>query len=83
LPVDESVETRETLQLWTQIIGKIPLAHSPLANHWWNVPLYVTARGLTTSLIWGPDSSGFQIDFDFVEHQLLIDTVDRGGRWHP
>lgn len=76
LPVDEWVATRDTLQLWTQIIGKVRLSHSPLLNHWWNVPLYVTARGLSTSLMWSTDGRGLQIDFDFVEHQLRIDASD-------
>ncbi len=75
LPVDEWADTRDTLQLWTQMVGKVRLAHSPLENHWWNVPLYVTARGLTTSLMWTADRRGFQIDFDFVEHQLHIDAA--------
>jgi hypothetical protein len=79
LPVSEWHATRDTLQLWTQIVGKIRLAHSPLLNHWWNVPLYVTARGLTTSLMWSADGRGFQIDFDFVDHQLEI-TVSDGNR---
>jgi Family of unknown function (DUF5996) len=77
--VTEWHATRDTLQLWTQIIGKIRLAHSPLLNHWWNVPLYVTARGLTTSLMWSSDGRGFQIDFDFLAHQLDI-TVSDGTR---
>jgi hypothetical protein len=76
LPVAQWQPTRDTLHLWTQIIGKIRLANSPLVNHWWNVPLYVTSRGLTTSLI--PHNSGrnFQIDFDFHDHQLRITTSD-------
>ncbi|WP_433273918.1 DUF5996 family protein [Pseudonocardia xinjiangensis] len=76
LPVAQWQPTRDTLHLWTQIIGKIRLANSPLVNHWWNVPLYVTSRGLTTSLI--PHNSGrnFQIDFDFQAHQLQITTSD-------
>ncbi|WP_433282949.1 DUF5996 family protein [Pseudonocardia xinjiangensis] len=76
LPVAQWQPTRDTLHLWTQIIGKIRLANSPLVNHWWNVPLYVTSRGLTTSLI--PHNSGrnFQIDFDFHDHQLQITTSD-------
>jgi hypothetical protein len=80
LPVKEWAATRDTLQLWTQIVGKIRLAHSPLLNHWWNVPLYVTSRGLTTSLMWTEDERGFQIDFDFVAHQLQIDTSDGARR---
>jgi hypothetical protein len=64
-----------TLHLWTQIVGKIRLAHAPRVNHWWQVPLYLTARGLTTSAI--PDGARtFQIDFDFIDHQLRIDVSD-------
>jgi hypothetical protein len=76
LPVAQWQPTRDTLHLWTQVVGKIRLANSPLINHWWNVPLYVTSRGLTTSLI--PHRSGrcFQIDFDFQAHQLQIATTD-------
>jgi hypothetical protein len=79
LPLAEWSATRDTLQLWTQVIGKVRMAHSPLLNHWWNVPLYVTARGLTTSLMWADDGRGFEIDFDFVGHQLDI-TVSDGYR---
>ena len=75
LPLDEWQSTRDTLQLWTQIVGKVRLAHEPLANHWWNVPLYVTARGLTTSLIPHRDGVSFQIDFDFRGHRLDIVTT--------
>lgn len=71
LPVDEWAATRDTLQLWTQIVGKVRLARTPTLSHWWNVPLYVTARGLTTSMI-PADTGGFQIDFDFIDHQLVI-----------
>lgn len=76
LPLAEWEATRHTLQLWTQVVGKVRLAHSPLLNHWWNVPLYVTARGLTTSLMWTGDGRGFQIDFDFASHQLDIVVSD-------
>jgi hypothetical protein len=76
IPVAAWESTRDTLQLWTQIVGKVRLAHSPLANHWWNVTLYVTARGLTTSLMWTDDGRGFQIDFDFVAHRLEITVTD-------
>ena len=79
LPVRAWAATRDTLQPWTQVVGKVRLAHSPLLNHWWNVPLYVTGRGLTTSLMWSSDGRGFQIDFDFVSHQLDI-TVSDGSR---
>jgi hypothetical protein len=73
LPFSEWSETCATLHLWTQIVGKIRLAHTPTVNHWWNVPLYVTSRGLTTSpMSRGPQ--GFQIDFDFIDHRLIIST---------
>ena len=69
-------ETRATLHMWTQIIGKIRLAQAPMINHWWQVPLYVTSRGLTASPIpYGTHT--FQIDLDFVEHGLRI-SVDDG-----
>src|SRR5437867_2969413 len=69
-------DTYATLHMWTQIVGKIRLAQTPLVNHWWNVPLYVTARGLTTSAMPYRDRT-FEIDFDFVDHRLLI-AVDDG-----
>jgi hypothetical protein len=71
LPYADWADTCATLHLWTQIVGKIRLAHAPLVNHWWNVPLYVSGRGLTTSLM-PRGASGFQIDFDFIDHQLKI-----------
>jgi Family of unknown function (DUF5996) len=75
LPFAEWRETCATLQLWTQVIGKIRLAQAPLINHWWQVPLYVTARGLTTSPMPHGDRS-FQIDFDFIGHRLVIACND-------
>src|SRR5438067_829957 len=75
LPVEAWQDTAATLQLWTQIVGKVRLALSPPVNHWWHVALYVTARGLTTSPIpYGTRT--FQIDFDFLDHQLRITTSD-------
>src|SRR3954470_2118979 len=66
-------ETAATLHMWTQIVGKVRLALTPWINHSWHVTLYVTARGLTTSPIAQPDNSEcFEIDFDFVDHLLLI-----------
>ncbi|WP_246442765.1 DUF5996 family protein [Rhodococcus triatomae] len=63
--------------MWTQIVGKIRMAHAPLLNHWWQVPLYVSPRGLTTSSIpYGAES--FDIEFDFLDHELKIRT-SRGG----
>jgi Family of unknown function (DUF5996) len=73
LPLSEWKDTCETLHMWTQIVGKVRLGLSPHFNHWWEVPLYVTARGLTTSAI--PSSLGlFELNFDFVEHKLDIVT---------
>jgi hypothetical protein len=75
LPFAAWRETRATLQLWTQVIGKIRLAQAPPVNHWWHVPLYVTCRGLTTSPI--PYAArAFEIDFDFLAHRLEIRTGD-------
>lgn len=73
LPFAEWKETCATLHMWTQIVGKIRLALTPWTNHSWHVTLYVTARGLTTS----PIPSGtriFQIDFDFIDHVLRIQS---------
>jgi len=79
LPVAEWQATRDTLQLWTQIVGKVRMVNTPLINHWWNVPLYVTARGLTTSLIPHPSGRTFEIGFDLQDHRLEIET-DGGER---
>jgi hypothetical protein len=75
LPLAEWADTCATLHLWTQVVGKIRLAHAPLINHWWQVPLYVTSRGLTTSPI-AYGSRSFQLDFDFLGHNLIIQTSD-------
>jgi len=75
LPLAAWQDTCATLQLWTQIVGKIRLAMAPMVNHWWQVPLYVNARGLTTSpMPYG--NRTFQIDFDFIDHRLVIVTGD-------
>ena len=68
-------DTLATLHMWTQVVGKIRLEQTPLVNHWWNVPLYVSARGLTTSAMPYEDRI-FEIDFDFVDHKLLIKCSD-------
>ena len=79
LKVADWTPTRDTLHMWTQIVGKIRMAHAPLVNHWWQVTLYVSPRGLTTSSI--PYGSGsFDIEFDFVEHRLRIRSSDGGTR---
>ncbi|HEY1474280.1 MAG TPA: DUF5996 family protein [Pseudolabrys sp.] len=75
LPLAAWRATRDTLHLWTQVVGKIRLARTPWQNHSWHVALYVTARGLTTSPI--PDGvRSFQIDFDFIDHVLWIRASD-------
>ena len=64
-------ETADTLHMWTQIVGKVRLALAPLQAHWWNVPLYVSARGLSTAAM--PYGDEFlEIEFDFVRHELLF-----------
>ncbi len=75
LPLDSWKDTYATLHMWTQIIGKVRLALTPLTNHWWNVPLYVTSRGLTTSRIPYGDKS-FELRFDFLQHQLVLQGSD-------
>ena len=75
LPYAAWADTAATLQLWTQIVGKIRLALTPWLNHSWHVALYVTARGLTTSpMPYGARS--LQIDFDFIDHVLWLRTSD-------
>ena len=80
LPAAEWWDTLETLHLWSQIVGKVRMELSPWVNHSWSVPLYVTARGLTTSPIPYRGLS-FEIEFDFVDHVLPIRTSD--GRTRP
>ncbi|HEV7768382.1 MAG TPA: DUF5996 family protein [Thermoanaerobaculia bacterium] len=75
LPYESWIDTKNTLHRWTQVVGKIRLALTPLVNHWWNVPLYVTARGLTTSTIPYGDR-WFDMEFDFVSHVLRIRSSD-------
>ena len=78
LPWREWQPTMATLHMWVQIVGKVRMALAPPLNHWWHVPLYVTARGLTTS----PIPYGrrvFQVDFDFLDHRLQVADSDRGA----
>jgi hypothetical protein len=72
-------QTARTLHMWMQVVGKIRLARSPLVNHWWNVPLYVTARGLTTSPMY-QGARTFEITFDFIDHLLRIETSQGDDR---
>lgn len=83
IPVSDWLDTRDTLQLMTQVVGKVRMENQPTTNHWWNVPLYTTARGLTTSLMPHPSGPSFQIEFDFLAHRLDIATVDGQQRSLP
>ena len=75
LRLDDWKDTYHTLHMWMQIVGKIRLELTPKVNHWWNVPLYVSSRGLTTSVIpYG--SRQFEMEFDFNEHKLIVRTTD-------
>jgi len=82
LPLAEWEATRATLHMWTQIVGKVRMSLSPHVNHWWEVPLYVSARGLTTSPI--PYGNGaFEVEFDFLDHNLAIWSSDRKAKFVP
>lgn len=77
LPLAEWEETKDTLHLWAQIVGKVRMASTAPRNHWWHVPLYVDVRGLTTRRMHAENHVAFEIDFDFVDHRLVVAT-DRG-----
>jgi hypothetical protein len=82
LPIAAWEDTEQTLHMWMQIVGKIRLERAPMINHWWQVPLYATARGFTTSPM--PDGSRtFELIFDLIDHQLLIETSDGAVRAIP
>jgi hypothetical protein len=79
LPLAAWRDTNETLHMWTQIVGKTRLALAPMENHWWQTTLYLTPRGLTTSPM--PEGTRtFAVDFDFIDHQLVIRTSDGATR---
>jgi len=75
LSLAEWKETHDTLHMWMQIVGKTRLALAPGENHWWHVPLYVTARGLSTSPI-PYRSLAFEVHFDLIDHRLVVNTSD-------
>jgi hypothetical protein len=82
LPLDSWKDTYATLHMWTQMVGKVRLRLTPLMNHWWNVPLYVTTRGLTTSRIpYG--QRAFELWFDFRRHQVVLETTDGTSKTLP
>jgi len=76
LPLEEWEPTKTTLHLWAQIVGKVRMASSAPQNHWWHVPLYVGVRGLTTRRLHPENGVTFQIDFDFVDHRLVVRRRD-------
>jgi hypothetical protein len=75
LPFDSWKDTLATLHMWVQIVGKVRLKLCPLVNHWWNVPFYVTARGMTTSAM-PYERRAIEVQFDFIEHKILIETSE-------
>ena len=75
LPLEEWEDTYHTLHMWVQIVGKIRLSLMPLQNHWWNVALYLNARGLTTSPM-PYQGRAFEIQFDFIDHRLELRTSE-------
>jgi hypothetical protein len=75
LPLAEWQETHDTLHMWMQVVGKTRLALAPRENHWWHVPFYVTARGLSTSPM-PYRSRALEAHFDLIEHRLVLDTSD-------
>jgi Family of unknown function (DUF5996) len=70
--------TKDTLHLYCQIVGKIKPATTPLRNHWWNVPLYVDVRGLTTRRLHHRGTT-FEITLDLIDHALAVRTADGGA----
>jgi len=79
LPFEPWRPTCDTLHMWTQIVGKVRLALAPHVNHWWQVALYLSARGLTTSAIPYRDTT-FEMEFDFIDHVLAIRVSDGRSR---
>ena len=82
LTLESWKDTYATLHMWTQIVGKVRMALTPPVNHWWNVPLYVSSRGLTTSTI-PYRTSPFEIWFDFIEHQLVLQLSSGSRKTFP
>jgi Family of unknown function (DUF5996) len=78
LALEEWEDTKDTLHLWLQIVGKVRLASTTPRNHWWHAPLYVDVRGLTTRRMHASSGIAFEIRFDFIDHRLVIAT--NGGQ---
>lgn len=75
LTVDSWEDTRDTLHMWLQIIGKVQMVSTSLVNHWWNVSYEISARGLRTRLMWSEDTA-FDAEFDFIDHELVLRNTD-------
>lgn len=82
LPYDAWKDTYATLHMWTQVVGKIALAHAPPLNHSWGIAMQITPRGLTTPVLSQPPRS-FSLAFDFIDHQLIAETSDGQRRLLP
>lgn len=78
LPLEEWIDTKETLHRYVQIVGKLRMSLMPKANHWWHITLYVTDRGIATGAIPSKDFT-FEVKFDFIEHSLIV-TTSRGEK---
>jgi hypothetical protein len=76
LPLESWEHTKNTLHLWSQVVGKVRMACSPPRNHWWHVTLFVDVRGLTTRRLHAPEGRTFEIVFDFVDHRLVVRTSE-------
>ena len=74
LPYESWLPTKETLHRFLQVVGKLRLASSPRRNHWWNVPFHLTGAGVTTRPM--GSTPIFDVDFDFIDHRLVVATVD-------
>jgi hypothetical protein len=83
LPLEEWEPTKDTLHLWSQIVGKVRLASTAPRNHWWHVTLYLDVRGLTTRRMHAANGVNFQIDLDFVDHRLVVRTNRGEGESFP
>src|SRR5579862_2380783 len=82
LPLASWKDTLATLHMWTQVVGKVRLKLCPLVNHFWNVTFYLTARGMTTSAMpyrRGTTEGTVEVRFDFIAHQLLLETSEGGA----
>jgi hypothetical protein len=76
LPLAQWRDTKDTLHMWMQVVGKLTLSTTPLANHWWNVAFHYTARGLATQPMHAGDGHALVAEFDFVSHELLLRSSD-------